>query len=38
MKELYELKEVADILSVSKETLRRWDKSGKLQAIRHPIN
>ena len=32
------LSEVADMLSVSKETLRRWDKSGKLSSTRHPIN
>ena len=38
MKEFIPLSEVADILSVSKETLRRWDKSGKLESIRHPIN
>lgn len=38
MKDYYSLAEVADILSVSKETLRRWDKSGKLTPIRHPIN
>lgn len=38
MKDFYSLAEVADLLSVSKETLRRWDKSGKLVPIRHPIN
>ncbi len=38
MKEFYSLAEVADMLSVSKETLRRWDKNGKLIAVRHPIN
>lgn len=38
MKEFFPLSEVADILSVSKETLRRWDKSGKLESVRHPIN
>ena len=38
MKKFYSLSEVADLLSVSKETLRRWDKSGKLVPIRHPIN
>ncbi len=36
MKEIYSLSEVADILSVSKETLRRWDKNGKLKSIRMP--
>ncbi len=38
MKEFYSLAEVADMLSMSKETLRRWDRSGKLIPIRHPIN
>lgn len=37
-KEYYSVSEVADILSVSKETLRRWDVSGKLVPQRHPIN
>ena len=37
-KKLLTLSEVADMLSVSKETLRRWDTSGKLISIRHPIN
>ncbi|MDD3695803.1 MAG: DNA (cytosine-5-)-methyltransferase [Lentisphaeria bacterium] len=35
-KDHFTLSEVADMLSVSKETLRRWDKNGKLKAIRHP--
>ena len=35
---LLSLSEVANILSVSKETLRRWDNSGKLVSVRHPIN
>jgi len=35
---LLSLSEVADMLSVSKETLRRWDSSGKLESVRHPIN
>jgi len=38
MKEFYSLTEVADMLSVSKETLRRWDKNNYLKPIRHPIN
>ncbi|MBE2224500.1 MAG: DNA (cytosine-5-)-methyltransferase [Anaerolineae bacterium] len=38
MKQFYSLSEVADMLSVSKATLRRWDKNGKLQPVRHPIN
>ncbi len=30
--------EAANILGVSKITLRNWDKSGKLKAHRHPFN
>ncbi|MBQ6471415.1 MAG: DNA (cytosine-5-)-methyltransferase [Victivallales bacterium] len=36
--EYYSIAEVADMLSVSKETLRRWDANGKLVPIRHPMN
>lgn len=32
------ISEAADYLGVSSETLRNWDKSGKLIAYRHPIN
>ena len=32
------LNEAASFLGVSKATLRNWDRSGKLRAIRHPIN
>ena len=28
----------ASIIGVDKETLRRWDKKGKLTAKRHPMN
>lgn len=38
MTEFYTIADVADMLGVSKETLRRWDKNGKLTSIRHPIN
>ena len=37
-KEIYTLSQFADLISVSKETLRRWDKSGKLSAKRNGIN
>ncbi len=37
-KEYYSIAEVANILSVSKETLRRWDKNGKVVPMRHPVN
>lgn len=32
------LSEAADYLAVSSQTLRRWDSSGKLKAVRHPGN
>jgi DNA-binding transcriptional MerR regulator/predicted RNA methylase len=32
------LAEAAQLLRVSKATLRNWDKTGKLTAVRHPIN
>lgn len=36
--EYYSIAQVADILSLSKETLRRWDKNGELIPQRHPEN
>lgn len=36
--EFYSIAQVADILSVSKETLRRWDKNGKLVPQRESSN
>lgn len=38
MKKVYTISEVSDILGKSKETLRRWDKSGKLCAFREPMS
>jgi DNA (cytosine-5)-methyltransferase 1 len=38
MEKYYSLTEVADLLSVSKETLRRWDRNGKLSAVREPMS
>ena len=38
MSEFFTIADVADMLGVSKETLRRWDKNGKLPSERHPIN
>jgi DNA (cytosine-5)-methyltransferase 1 len=35
---MYDIAYVAKKLKVSKDTLRRWDASGKLKSIRHPIN
>jgi DNA (cytosine-5)-methyltransferase 1 len=36
--EYYSIAQVADILGSSKETLRRWDKSGRLTPQRNPDN
>lgn len=36
--EYYSIAQVADILSISKETLRRWDNNGTLIPERHPDN
>jgi len=38
MKNYYSLAETADLLSVSKQTLRRWDENGKLKSTRMPNN
>lgn len=38
MKKLLSISQVADMLGVSKETLRRWDNSGKLRSLRNPMN
>ncbi len=38
MKDYYSLAEVSEILGKSKETLRRWDRDGKLVALREPIS
>jgi len=38
MEKFYNISEAADIIGVNKETLRRWDKSGKFHSTRHPIN
>ena len=36
--DFYSIAQVADILSMSKETLRRWDNNGMLVPQRHPDN
>lgn len=38
MKKYYTISEVAKILDKNTETLRRWDKNGKLKAIREPMS
>ena len=37
-KGLVTVKEAAALLNVSPQSLRRWDKLGKLKATRHPMN
>lgn len=37
-KKYYSISEVASMLDKSTETLRRWDKSGKLKAVREPMS
>lgn len=36
--ELLTIKAAAEMLGVSEQTLRRWDKAGKLKPTRHPMN
>lgn len=38
MDKLISIKEAAEKLNVSAETLRRWDNSGKFKSKRHPLN
>jgi DNA (cytosine-5)-methyltransferase 1 len=38
MNEYMTLSETSDYIGKSKETLRRWDKEGKLMAVREPIS
>ncbi len=38
MEKYYSLSEASEVLGKSKETLRRWDRAGKLSAIREPIS
>lgn len=37
-KKYFNVSEAAKLLGVSPETMRRWDKSGKFESVRHPIN
>ena len=38
IKNYYSLSEAAEVLGKSKETLRRWDRDGKLDAVREPVS
>ena len=38
MENFYSIQQTAGIIRVNKETLRRWDKSGKFPSQRNPMN
>ena len=38
MSEYLTLSETSEYIGKSKETLRRWDKEGKLSAVREPMS
>jgi len=38
MTELLRIKEAAQLLKVTRQTLRNWDNQGKLKSHRHPMN
>lgn len=38
MKEMLEIKEVAQLLNVSTSTVRNWEKKGLVVSVRHPIS
>ena len=38
LSEYMTVQQAASMLGVSSSTLRNWDRSGKLMAIRHPFN
>lgn len=38
MNEYLTLSEASELIGKSKETLRRWDREGKLSAVREPMS
>jgi len=38
LSEYLTVQQAASMLGVSSSTLRNWDRSGKLMAVRHPFN
>jgi DNA repair protein RadD len=37
-KDFFTIKEAAEYLKMSPQTLRRWDEEGKLKSVRHPLS
>jgi len=38
MTEYLKISEAADLLKITRQTLRNWDRQGKLKPCRHPLN
>jgi len=38
LRDFITIRQAADIIGVSPATLRNWDRSGKLKAVRNPVN
>jgi len=38
LRDFITIRQAADMIGVSPATLRNWDRSGKLKAVRHPMN
>jgi excisionase family DNA binding protein len=38
LRDFITIRQAADMIGVSPATLRNWDRSGKLKAIRNPVN
>jgi len=38
MQDYLRISEAAEILRVSRQTLRNWEEKGKLRVFRHPVN
>jgi len=38
LRDFITIRQAADMIGVSPATLRNWDRSGKLNAVRNPVN
>ena len=38
LKDYFRISEAAEYLGVSPNTLRNWENTGKVEAVRHPVN